>query len=170
MYQVKVWITSHTLSAGVPASNGALGDLMHIPVQCTQEIPTCTQEKPQPLAAVPLVQKPAEHRNPSRNVGTWDLLAEDMSELSLDATYQRVSCFPFFVGFNQGLAQILMSCPLCLCQMPVEGGAPLVGLSDALLMSEVALQSHVCEFCQAIFPGDTTTRGDFLRHLYTHVT
>ncbi|XP_075880565.1 uncharacterized protein LOC142887113 isoform X2 [Nelusetta ayraudi] len=42
--------------------------------------------------------------------------------------------------------------------------------SDGLLMSDVALQSHMCDFCQAVFPGDTTTRGEFLRHLYTHVT
>lgn len=41
--------------------------------------------------------------------------------------------------------------------------------SDGLLMSDVAFQSHVCEFCQAVFPGDTTTRGEFLRHLCTHV-
>lgn len=42
--------------------------------------------------------------------------------------------------------------------------------SDGLLMSDVALQSHMCDFCQAVFPGDTTTRGEFLRHLYTHIT
>lgn len=38
------------------------------------------------------------------------------------------------------------------------------------LMSDVALHSHVCEFCQAVFPGDSTTKGEFLRHLCTHVT
>lgn len=42
--------------------------------------------------------------------------------------------------------------------------------ADGILMSDVALQSHVCDFCQAVFPGDTSTRGDFLRHLYTHIT
>lgn len=66
-----------------------------------------------------------------------------------------------------------MSCPLCP-QMPVTDRRSLVNdfLSqcDGLLMSDVALQSHVCEFCQAVFPGDTTTRGEFLRHLYTHIT
>lgn len=41
---------------------------------------------------------------------------------------------------------------------------------DGMLMSDVALQSHICDFCQAVFPGDTSTRGDFLRHLYTHIT
>ncbi|KAJ8412231.1 hypothetical protein AAFF_G00144980 [Aldrovandia affinis] len=38
-----------------------------------------------------------------------------------------------------------------------------------LLMSEVALHSQVCEFCQAVFPGNTTTRGEFLRHLTAHI-
>lgn len=60
-----------------------------------------------------------------------------------------------------------MSCPLCWFQMPATNSPSLVG---GVLMSDVALQSHVCEFCQAVFPGDTTTRGEFLRHLYTHVT
>uniref|UniRef100_A0A3P8Z3U1 Tbk1/Ikki binding domain-containing protein n=1 Tax=Esox lucius TaxID=8010 RepID=A0A3P8Z3U1_ESOLU len=38
-----------------------------------------------------------------------------------------------------------------------------------VLMSEVALQSQVCDFCHAVFPGHTTTRGDFLHHLHTHI-
>nr|XP_023689363.1 uncharacterized protein LOC111855013 isoform X2 [Paramormyrops kingsleyae] len=42
--------------------------------------------------------------------------------------------------------------------------------AGGLLMSEVALQSQVCEFCRAVFPGNTTTIGEFLRHLNTHVT
>lgn len=41
--------------------------------------------------------------------------------------------------------------------------------ADGILMSDVTLQSHVCDFCQAVFPGDTSTRGDFLQHLYTHI-
>nr|XP_057911039.1 uncharacterized protein zgc:113184 [Doryrhamphus excisus]XP_057911040.1 uncharacterized protein zgc:113184 [Doryrhamphus excisus] len=43
-------------------------------------------------------------------------------------------------------------------------------LSGRLLMSDVALQSNVCDFCQAVFPGHTTTRGQFLQHLHNHVT
>ncbi|XP_060766750.1 uncharacterized protein zgc:113184 isoform X2 [Neoarius graeffei] len=45
-------------------------------------------------------------------------------------------------------------------------------LSDAggMLMSRVTLHSQVCEFCHAVFPGHTTTRGDFLRHLTTHIS
>lgn len=64
---------------------------------------------------------------------------------------------------------------LCVCpQMPGTDRPSLVddfpSQSDGLLMSDMVLQSHVCEFCQAVFPGDTTTRGEFLRHLYTHIT
>lgn len=67
-----------------------------------------------------------------------------------------------------------LSCPLCLCQMSAAASPSLVSdfpsQPGGLLISDVALQSHVCEFCQAVFPGDTTTRGEFLRHLCTHVT
>ncbi|KAF4093806.1 hypothetical protein AMELA_G00005930 [Ameiurus melas] len=45
-------------------------------------------------------------------------------------------------------------------------------LSEAggMLMSRITLHSQVCEFCHAVFPGHTTTRGDFLRHLTTHIS
>ncbi|XP_053083194.1 uncharacterized protein zgc:113184 isoform X1 [Pangasianodon hypophthalmus] len=45
-------------------------------------------------------------------------------------------------------------------------------LSEAggMLMSRVTLHSQVCEFCHAVFPGHTTTRGEFLRHLTTHIS
>ncbi|XP_061075753.1 uncharacterized protein zgc:113184 [Conger conger] len=45
----------------------------------------------------------------------------------------------------------------------------MVSQGGGLMMSEVALQSQVCEFCHAVFPGSTTTRGEFLRHLTTHI-
>ncbi|KAJ8260172.1 hypothetical protein GJAV_G00177920 [Gymnothorax javanicus] len=41
--------------------------------------------------------------------------------------------------------------------------------AGGLMMSDVALQSQVCEFCHAVFPGNTTTQGDFLRHVTTHI-
>lgn len=56
-------------------------------------------------------------------------------------------------------------------QMPATNMADILSnQADGMLMSDVALQSHICDFCQAVFPGDTGTRGDFLRHLYTHIT
>ncbi|KAA0708077.1 hypothetical protein E1301_Tti018747 [Triplophysa tibetana] len=46
----------------------------------------------------------------------------------------------------------------------------LVSQAGGLFMSGVTLQSQVCEFCHAVFPGQTSTRGEFLRHLTTHMT
>ncbi|XP_073681723.1 uncharacterized protein [Garra rufa] len=46
----------------------------------------------------------------------------------------------------------------------------LVSQAGGLFMSGVTLQSQVCEFCHAVFPGHTSTRGEFLRHLTTHMT
>ncbi|XP_012680323.1 uncharacterized protein zgc:113184 isoform X2 [Clupea harengus] len=45
-----------------------------------------------------------------------------------------------------------------------------LSLTGGRAMSRVTLQSQVCEFCQAVFPGHTTTRGEFLRHLTSHIT
>lgn len=63
---------------------------------------------------------------------------------------------------------------LSVCQIPARDSPSLprdlLDPSDGLMMSDIVLQSNVCEFCQAVFPGDTTTRGEFLRHLCTHVT
>ncbi|XP_018581174.1 uncharacterized protein LOC108918438 [Scleropages formosus] len=42
--------------------------------------------------------------------------------------------------------------------------------AGGFLMSEAALHSQVCEFCHAVFPGSSTTMGEFLRHLNTHIT
>ncbi|XP_028647691.1 uncharacterized protein zgc:113184 [Erpetoichthys calabaricus] len=39
-----------------------------------------------------------------------------------------------------------------------------------LLLSDITLNSQVCEFCQAVFPSDTTTRGEYLRHITAHIT
>lgn len=46
----------------------------------------------------------------------------------------------------------------------------LLSLPGGLVMSKVTLQSQVCEFCDAVFPGHTTSRGAFLRHLTTHMS
>ncbi|XP_008282892.1 uncharacterized protein LOC103359358 isoform X1 [Stegastes partitus] len=88
--------------------------------------------------------------------------------------FKNPSCILVCAWFLLRPALTSPSSPVCLCEAPVAdnpsqaGG--LMSLCGGALMSDVALQSHVCEFCQAVFPGDTTTRGEFLRHLYTHVT
>ncbi|XP_041945901.1 uncharacterized protein zgc:113184 isoform X2 [Alosa sapidissima] len=45
-----------------------------------------------------------------------------------------------------------------------------MSLTGGRVMSRVTVESQVCEFCQAVFPGHTTTRGEFLRHLTSHIT
>ncbi|XP_073324538.1 uncharacterized protein [Pagrus major] len=184
---------------GAALPNGEASDMMSIPVQCTQEIPACLLENPQPLTATAHNAAAqcgvADHL--SKNVGTFsDLLAKDMSKLCMEG--------PRRIKVNQELVQptfapllsmdslrwqgassnasrnVLQADHLCgdgtmhTLRTPATDSPSLAGdlrtLSHGMLMSDVALQSHVCEFCQAIFPGDTTTRGEFLRHLHTHVT
>ncbi|XP_023142943.1 uncharacterized protein zgc:113184 [Amphiprion ocellaris] len=176
---------------GACVPNGELSDMMSIPVQCTREVPVYPLEKPQLLTAA--TQNPAAQGGIdrlSRNVATFsDLLAEDMSKLCVDMTsvkaeqtatflltldssrcHEPSSSEPENPGRNHpgghralgtAMAPLTNSPSLAADSMSQPGGP---------LMSDVALQSHVCEFCQAVFPGDTTTRGEFLRHLYTHVT
>ncbi|KAG7280501.1 hypothetical protein CRUP_022030 [Coryphaenoides rupestris] len=60
-------------------------------------------------------------------------------------------------------------------QLPSWACGPLLdssvrSLNDGAFLSEVELQSQVCEFCHAIFPGNTATVGEFLRHLHMHIT
>ena len=217
------------LPAAAALPNGEGGDMMSIPVQCTQEIPECLLENPQPLTATAhsAAAQCCVVDRLSRNVGTFsDLLAEDMSKLCMEGPHRtkvkqesgqsvaplltvdswmwqgassnasgnalqadhlcgdvamrtvRVGVFTRQGQWLSDLSLLLlktsMSPPLCLCQMLATDRpslpADLRTLSDGMLMSDVALQSNVCEFCQAAFPGDTTTRGEFLRHLYTHIT
>ncbi|XP_070815398.1 uncharacterized protein [Chaetodon trifascialis] len=179
---------------GASVPNGELSDMISIPVQCTQEIPAYLHEKPQPLTAT--VHKPVAPcgiDRLSRNPGTFsDILSEDMSKLCVDRPRQKKesqepaqSVAPL-LSLDSSRWQGASSKDLLQAdhlsgdrtmhtlRVPGTDSPSMIGdfrsLSDGILMSDVALQSHVCEFCQAVFPGDTTTRGEFLRHLYTHVT
>ncbi|RVE72739.1 hypothetical protein OJAV_G00040960 [Oryzias javanicus] len=118
------------------------------------------------------------------------LLTEDMAKLSVDTTYQRKQnvkaeninpfCLDSSVGLEapSGGSKLLRSNysseVRTLSPMPAATSPYLIDdrldQSGGAMLSEVALQSHVCEFCQAVFPGEASTRGDFLRHLHTHVT
>ncbi|XP_068450973.1 uncharacterized protein zgc:113184 isoform X2 [Clinocottus analis] len=165
---------------GATVPNGELSDMMSIPVQCSQELPVFLHVTPlQPAAAA------------RRGVRTFSApLAEDMSKLCLDAPRQgkedgtlEQTVAPLlswdFSG-RQGASSSVSNhldhhsmdrtehtMPAADCpSLPRD----LLDPSDGLLMSNVVLQSQVCEYCQAAFPGDTTTMGEFLRHLNTHVT
>ncbi|XP_035518372.1 uncharacterized protein zgc:113184 [Morone saxatilis] len=180
---------------GNAAPNGELSDMTGM-VQFTQEIPTYFHIKPQPLTATahdPAAQHGVDRL--SRNVETFsDVLADDMSKLCVDVPRQRnedgeleQKVAPLLsmdsskwrgasssVSKNVGADHLNGDRVMHTVRMPATDHPSMVCdflcQSDQMLMSDVALQSHVCEFCQAVFPGDTTTRGEFLRHLYTHVT
>ncbi|XP_018554577.1 uncharacterized protein zgc:113184 [Lates calcarifer] len=179
---------------GASVPNGELSDMMSIPVQCTQEIPVYFREKPQPLTQNPAAQCGIDCL--SSNVGTFsDLLAEDMSRLCMNAPHRRkgdgeleLNVAPLLTLDSsrwQGASSNELKNPgpadhpgrertRHTVRMPMSDCPSLLGdflsQSDGVLMSDMALQSHVCDFCQAVFPGDTTTRGEFLRHLHTHIT
>ncbi|CAK6955754.1 uncharacterized protein zgc:113184 [Scomber scombrus] len=165
---------------GAAVSNRELDELTSIPVQCTQEILLHPHEKPV-TAHNPAAQCGVDPL--SRNAAIFsDLLAEDMSKLCMNATHQRKDGGKVE---QKHLLTLDSSNPrqtrrpggnstLHPARVPVTVGLSLVGADHhqcgGVMMSDVALQSHVCDFCQAVFPGDTTTRGEFLRHLYTHVS
>ncbi|XP_071393632.1 uncharacterized protein [Centroberyx affinis] len=182
---------------GTFVANGELGDMVSIPVQCTQEPPLRLHEEPEPLTAT--TQGATAQRGidrPPRGVGTFShLLAEDLGKLCVDVPHQRkedgkaehkappfsapkspgwhgasswVSKTPRQAGHSVGDRALQTS------RMPAAASpfldSEFLNQMGGMLMSDLALQSHVCEFCQAVFPGDTTTSGEFLRHLHTHIT
>ncbi|XP_014876981.1 uncharacterized protein LOC106939184 [Poecilia latipinna] len=174
---------------GVSVSEVEVSDLISIPVQCSHEVSAFLYEKPQPLTSAgpdPTLPHGAEHA--SRNVGCASgVLAEGMSKLSVnmpcqrkqDAKTEMLNPFVFNTEFSKLHADSPSRSKPSEQNGPGERRAPymmpmtdggLLNLSGGAMMSEVAMHSHVCDFCQAVFPGDSTTRGEFLRHLHTHVT
>ncbi|XP_069565890.1 uncharacterized protein [Brachyistius frenatus] len=172
---------------GVP--NGEVSEMTSVPVQRSCEISAYHHEWPQPRTETPAAQRGVE-RLP-RNMGTFsDLLAEDMSKLCVEMPSRRTEEVKaeekalFLFAFDpltchgasndESPDHVDGGRTLCTVMTPLTDGCSAAGglfsRSDEPLMSDVALQSHVCEFCQAVFPGDSTTGGEFLRHLYTHVT
>uniref|UniRef100_A0AAQ5XQW1 UBZ1-type domain-containing protein n=1 Tax=Amphiprion ocellaris TaxID=80972 RepID=A0AAQ5XQW1_AMPOC len=153
----------HQLTAALQKQQGL--DMMSIPVQCTREVPVYPLEKPQLLTAA--TQNPAAQGIILVDTGLWA-----QQWLSI---FNNPSCVHMYSSvFLLCPSLTSSSSPVCLRQAPLTNSPSLAADSMSQpggpLMSDVALQSHVCEFCQAVFPGDTTTRGEFLRHLYTHVT
>nr|XP_046240099.1 uncharacterized protein zgc:113184 [Scatophagus argus]XP_046240100.1 uncharacterized protein zgc:113184 [Scatophagus argus]XP_046240101.1 uncharacterized protein zgc:113184 [Scatophagus argus]XP_046240102.1 uncharacterized protein zgc:113184 [Scatophagus argus] len=164
---------------GVTVSNGGSSDMMSIPVQCTQEIPAYLHENPHSLPAA------------AYDMTFSDLLTEDMSKLHVCAPRQRKENLQLAPNVAPLISPDSSKCPGASANLmredhfrgdgtlqmgnvavtnPPSLNSDFSSQSGGLLMSDVAPQSDVCDFCQAVFPGDTTTRGEFLRHLYTHVT
>lgn len=181
---------------GASIPNGEFSNVMSVPVQFTDEIPAYLLENPQTLTSVtqiPAAQCGADYF--SRNTKSFpDLLADDMSKLCVDVPSQRKESVKAENKFPLLLPLDSLGChgassnesrnskqnhpagdrTLHTIRMPVMDCCNLIndfqGGSGGAMLSDVALQSHICEFCQAVFPGHTTTRGEFLRHLNTHVT
>ncbi|XP_056461188.1 uncharacterized protein zgc:113184 [Gadus chalcogrammus] len=125
------------------------------------------------------------------------LLAEDMGKLGLNVPHHRqthteeqeegehpqpaspasrspaLSSSGSYQGHQSGGSKAMQpygtASPLAWAYNPLLGSEELSN-SGGEFMSEMELQSQVCEFCHAIFPGHTATRGEFLRHLHTHIT
>ncbi|KAK2862289.1 hypothetical protein Q5P01_001822 [Channa striata] len=185
--------TAQKKNQGALVANGELSDMTSIPVQCTQEVPVSDfyEKPPQPLAAA--AHKPAAQCADWGHMGTFsNVLAEDMAKLSVVIPKKKkqnrslIAAFSSPQSLDSSTWQAASSSKyknaeqthdldkernLHASKMPVTDSSSLIDdfLSNGLLMSEVALQSHICEFCQAVFPGDTTTGGEFLRHLHTHI-
>uniref|UniRef100_A0A1A8DWL7 TRAF family member-associated NFKB activator n=1 Tax=Nothobranchius kadleci TaxID=1051664 RepID=A0A1A8DWL7_NOTKA len=164
---------------GAPVPIGEVSDLISIPVRCSHELPPSLHEKSQLLKAAE--QCRVDH--PYRKVGSVSsLLAEDMSKLSMDTpsqVFMLTSDPSRYLGASsiklksdenppvEDKAQRTARMPMTGCSYQVDD---LLNQAGAAMMSDVVLHSHVCEFCQAVFPGDSTTSGEFLRHLHTHIT
>ncbi|XP_062420031.1 uncharacterized protein zgc:113184 isoform X2 [Pungitius pungitius] len=173
----------HQLTSALQKQQGA-----RLPIHCTQQMAASLHERPHALTATP--------RTRAAQFGTFsDLLAEDMSKLCVgvprhgkeDGTLEEMVAPLLSWDFTRwpGASSSVTNHPGRAVDHKKHRTKHTVGMpardspslprdlldpSDGLMMSEVVLQSNVCEFCQAVFPGDTTTRGEFLRHLCTHVT
>ncbi|XP_075997315.1 uncharacterized protein LOC142991173 [Genypterus blacodes] len=172
---------------GVTIPQDELGDLVSIPVQCTQKSPAHLLEAPQPPAGTKHnIRTQGGFDLLPRSTGTFsDLLDEDMSRLGLNVHSQRKEAHAISAAHPSGWHQAPSSVPQNTAQdAPVGGRMPQTAWitrtnchsplpevqSGGMLMSDVEMQSHTCEYCQAVFPRDTATTGGFLRHLYTHIT
>lgn len=185
LHQLTAALQKQQGAAALP--NGDLGDMMSIPVQCTHGIPAHVHENPRARAAAAAAAHDAAARcgfnELSKNMGAVsDLLVEDMSVLCVDSPLHREE---EGVKLEQKVAPLLTLDPLdsspgradhlgrdrtrMLASDRPSLVADFMSLSGGMLMSDVVLQSHICDFCQAVFPRDSTTKGEFLRHLHTHV-
>ncbi|XP_061841394.1 uncharacterized protein [Nerophis lumbriciformis] len=151
----------HQLMAALQKEKGVPDGVLS--VQCLQEIPR------------PFQGPPIRALNPATpsDMNMSHLLTEDLSKFCLKLSDGKTeekkssnqwSCDPCGAAEgHQDSMRMLLTDPRTLA-------VDLPSLSGRLQMSDVTLQSYVCDFCQAVFPGHTTTRGDFLQHLHNHVT
>ncbi|KAF6735682.1 TRAF family member-associated NF-kappa-B activator [Oryzias melastigma] len=173
---------------GASVIAGEVGEMNLVP---SHDSPVYHYQHPQPLVTDEWKHAPpcgVSHAFGNQGAVSG-LLADDMAKLSVDTTNQRKqnvkaeNINPFCLDSSVCLEASSSTSKLLRSNYssevrtyPMPAGSSPYRMDDCLdpaggaMLSEVALQSHVCEFCQAVFPGEASTRGDFLRHLHTHVT
>ncbi|XP_036388112.1 uncharacterized protein zgc:113184 isoform X2 [Megalops cyprinoides] len=143
-----------------PAADVLLGGMDRLQLSTARRGGVRGTEPPRPATLGPLAAHGLS-RESAPPSGSADLL---QPEEHLRAEFYRAMNDPNTGGntTTQGRKAPWMFSSFLDSEMLSQGGG--------LLMSEVALHSQVCEFCQAVFPGNTTTLGEILRHLTTHIT
>ncbi|CAL8338433.1 unnamed protein product [Lota lota] len=173
-------------------SNGTFCGMASIPFQCSQGSTAHIQDSIPPLVATTQDASPHTDVGHPRTAGVTTfsaLLVEDMGKLGLNVPHQRqtdkeeegespqpsspasrspvLSRSGFYQAHKRGESKTASQ--LAWAYNPLLD-SEVLSSSGGAFMSEMELQSQVCEFCHAIFPGHTATRGEFLRHLHTHIT
>ncbi|XP_072522546.1 uncharacterized protein [Salminus brasiliensis] len=170
-----------------PLSNGHFQDLVSIPVQCTEDEETFAY--PGVPAKAAQVQALALHTRADANLsplaGALDRLQLGPSwgeagpnnhdqAVSVDSQRQQGTQQTSIVDELREAEQRWHSSQAAKqTRRPWSSSfmnSEMLSQAGGMLMSRVTLQSQVCEFCHAVFPGHTTTKGEFLRHLTTHTT
>ncbi|KAI4895478.1 hypothetical protein NFI96_002134 [Prochilodus magdalenae] len=168
-----------------PVRNGDLDDFMSIPVQCTEDDEDLTSVGVPAQAAqmptFPLHSKGDPELLPIAGAmdrlqldsawGQADLNKHDQT-VSTDSTRLQETQEPSILDeLRQAEQRWHSNQPPKQTRRPWSSSfvnSEMLSQAGGLMMSGFALQSQVCEFCHAVFPGHTTTKGEFLRHLTTH--
>lgn len=165
-----------------PLSNGDSEDLVSIPVQCTEdEVTFACSDVPVQAAQMPALA-------PHTKEGDVNIppLTGALDRLHLDPTWAepKLNNCDQTMPANSPAPQASIVEELQQAEQRWHSSqaakstrrpwsssfinSEMLSQAGGLLMSGVTLQSQVCEFCHAVFPGHTTTSGEFLRHLMTH--
>lgn len=175
---------------GATDANGQLSTMAPLTVQCTPESSVYIKETPRPQAMLsPKLQ--CDIQCSYKNMGTFsELLAEDMFKLCMETPADRKgaksghSVSPLLSSvptMSHGASHSIVKHPRHVdhpgedakCQRPLAGSQSHccdLLMQSGEMLSDIVLQSHICQFCQAVFPANTGTGGEYLRHLHTHVT
>ncbi|XP_066528683.1 uncharacterized protein zgc:113184 isoform X1 [Hoplias malabaricus] len=171
-----------------PVSNGELEDLVSIPVQCTDDDHE-NLNYPHVCAQAAQTQPLTLHTGGNTDIspvtgamyslqldtipGETRLKNQDKM-LSVESQTQNEAPESSIVEeLRQAEEKWHSSQPPKHARRPWSSSflnSEILSQAGGLQVSGFTLQSQVCEFCHAVFPGHTTTAGDFLRHLTTHTS